>query len=180
MSGGTSCIVCFEQFQESRGTAPVMLSCGHSFCRECLSIMSSPINCPICRSPHTGPHPAQLPTNYGLLGLTNYIVGKLRDGLHGTMSLSSSPVATPYGTPSENTPLLACQSQPVTATTLPEHLMDQGPIVSEMDLLYNMDIYPVNPVSLVPSYPVSLMPSGVRQLASVRQRPEQDLTQNIL
>ncbi|CAL4061848.1 unnamed protein product, partial [Meganyctiphanes norvegica] len=85
MSRGTSCTICFEQFHESSCTTPVMLSCGHSFCRGCLTNMSTPTLCPICRIQHRGPHPALLPTNYGLLGLASYIMGKLTDGIHETL-----------------------------------------------------------------------------------------------
>ena len=42
------CHICMEVFQETGLRCPLVLPCGHTFCRGCLSSLTS---CPDCRRP---------------------------------------------------------------------------------------------------------------------------------
>ncbi|XP_047199976.1 zinc-binding protein A33-like [Hippoglossus stenolepis] len=68
-----NCSICVTFF-----TDPVVLLCGHSFCRECINLsLSSQRQCPQCRAdvPETG---KCLPTNHSLKSLVEKEVDKLR------------------------------------------------------------------------------------------------------
>ena len=56
------CSVCYRAF--SSQLIPFMLSCGHSFCDACSTLVRS---CPLCRHRITAAHPKR--TNYSLLSL---------------------------------------------------------------------------------------------------------------
>ena len=56
------CSVCYRAF--SSQLVPFVLSCGHSFCDACSTLVRS---CPLCRHRITAAHPKR--TNYSLLSL---------------------------------------------------------------------------------------------------------------
>ncbi|XP_047481949.1 uncharacterized protein LOC125034258 [Penaeus chinensis] len=63
------CKVCRSLFAPG-SNAPVVLSCGHSTCRECLEFSlrhSEQLKCPRCREVHRGPDLEDLKDNYALI-----------------------------------------------------------------------------------------------------------------
>nr|XP_027217899.1 uncharacterized protein LOC113810413 isoform X1 [Penaeus vannamei] len=63
------CPVCREDYAEGL-TAPVSLSCGHSFCRRCLQTLlglTQVLKCPVCRVLHAGASLDELPDNLALM-----------------------------------------------------------------------------------------------------------------
>lgn len=59
-----NCEICFESYNHSKHK-PYVLSCGHTFCSECLAILRSyTYICPTCREPIANEIP-----NYSMLGL---------------------------------------------------------------------------------------------------------------
>ncbi|KAK7072747.1 hypothetical protein SK128_001956 [Halocaridina rubra] len=72
MESELTCAVCSEIY--SRGLRePILLpNCGHTFCRMCLRNVESlgSLECPSCRTPHSGSSVSQLPTIFALLNLS--------------------------------------------------------------------------------------------------------------
>lgn len=48
----TYCAICFEEYEKEE-RIPLMLSCGHTFCKNCLILLPEPPKCPACRTPET-------------------------------------------------------------------------------------------------------------------------------
>lgn len=42
------CSICFESYDQEEHV-PLLLQCGHTFCMTCLTFISEPMSCPICR-----------------------------------------------------------------------------------------------------------------------------------
>lgn len=57
----TYCSVCFEEYDQEERT-PLMLSCGHTFCKNCLILLPEPLRCPHCRCLESRPL-KELPKN---------------------------------------------------------------------------------------------------------------------
>jgi zinc-RING finger domain len=60
------CPVCWREY--GLGTVPTSVSCGHSFCADCISQLRA---CPLCRKRITST--SQRTTNYSLLSLANRV-----------------------------------------------------------------------------------------------------------
>ena len=60
------CPICWREY--GPGTVPTSVSCGHSFCADCISQLRS---CPLCRKRITSA--SQRTTNYSLLSLANRV-----------------------------------------------------------------------------------------------------------
>ncbi|XP_033643551.1 tripartite motif-containing protein 3-like [Asterias rubens] len=88
-----SCTICTEQFHQTQ--QPKVLTCGHTFCLECISdwfrtqqeqsfVPSGTVQCPICRRstplPASGDGVASLPTNFALLDLVEESEASVDDG----------------------------------------------------------------------------------------------------
>lgn len=58
------CPVCMETYDTSQH-APLVMSCGHTLCRTCVSALPTPRACPVCRQPETRSLSAN-PRNYAL------------------------------------------------------------------------------------------------------------------
>jgi hypothetical protein len=63
----SNCAICFEAYHEDGARAPVVGSCGHTFCLGCARKLP---HCAICRSPIRG---EALPKNYQLLEALEYV-----------------------------------------------------------------------------------------------------------
>ena len=58
----TFCSVCFEEYNKEE-RVPLLVSCGHTFCRSCLVLLPEPLKCPHCRYTETRSM-ADLPKNF--------------------------------------------------------------------------------------------------------------------
>ena len=67
------CTICFEPYNEKK-KCPRLLSCGHSFCSNCLETLlhDKTIDCPTCRNPGAVPTGVEeLQKNFALLDIVN-------------------------------------------------------------------------------------------------------------
>jgi len=60
------CAVCCEKYEERGVHVPLILPCGHTLCKACVSLLKIPKKCPSCRTPFNTPVDA-LPHNFALL-----------------------------------------------------------------------------------------------------------------
>lgn len=70
----TSCTLCLEQY-ELKKHEPVMLPCGHTFCRPCLvreERAAKRLSCPSCRYACSNTLALQLPMNFSMLTVSDY------------------------------------------------------------------------------------------------------------
>ena len=44
----TFCSICFEEY-DKEDRVPLLVSCGHTFCKSCLMLLTEPLKCPHCR-----------------------------------------------------------------------------------------------------------------------------------
>lgn len=72
MREAVTCAVCSEVYQAG-AREPLVLPCGHTFCRTCLASVKMTGNflCPTCRQPHNNVQVDRLSVNYSLLSLSS-------------------------------------------------------------------------------------------------------------
>lgn len=84
----TTCSVCYEPYTATEDKEPVVLYCGHTFCRSCILGIEQYkgfVHCPLCNK-SAGTQPAHtLPRNYSLFAALHVI-----NSLHSSASESSS------------------------------------------------------------------------------------------
>ncbi|ROT66375.1 hypothetical protein C7M84_015604 [Penaeus vannamei] len=80
-----TCSVCLEFFATG-ARAPLLLpTCGHTFCRACLTKLQStiPWHCPLCGSAYTSKSVSKLPVNYLALGVASALEKCLKEKSQG-------------------------------------------------------------------------------------------------
>nr|XP_045614357.1 tripartite motif-containing protein 65-like isoform X2 [Procambarus clarkii] len=80
MEEAVTCAVCSEVYQKGP-REPLVLPCGHTFCRSCLfNLHSSPdFLCPTCRRDHSHLEMDKVPLCFSLLGLSATYMGSQRE-----------------------------------------------------------------------------------------------------
>ena len=76
------CTICFVPYTDNGPNVPVLItSCGHTFCRSCLTKMRDRNHCPQCRAVFPG-NPLKLPRNLAVIGLIGTVNSSVEKSPH--------------------------------------------------------------------------------------------------